>query len=193
MPSASPLAHPTAADEGPLATLRFALSFGLLAGVGEIALLAVKKYVLHRLILADKEAVSMAPLADAILFVFAGILLIGLRAVVPKRLRPPTVLVFAALAVFTLLLMYQPLYRPAAALLALGAGTVVLRMARRRADTFDKWVTRTLPIMVVAILLATAAVHVQAAAERGRHSSGTMAARTGAPDILFIVLDTVRS
>jgi arylsulfatase A-like enzyme len=191
MSSNSPIQH--AANEGPLATLRLALWFGLLAGVGEVVLLAARKYVLHRLILVSREAVWMAPLADTFLFVLAGVLLVGLRAVLPYRLRPPPVLVFAALAVFTLLLMYQPLYRPAAALLALGVGTVAYRLARRWADAFDTWIRRTFPIMVVAILLVTVAVHLQAAGERGRQPAGTTAARAGAPDILFIVLDTVRS
>jgi len=193
MPGTSPPVHPTAADEGPLATLRLALWFGLLAGLGEIALLAVRKYVLHRLIFVSKNAMWMAPLADVVVFVLAGILLIGLRAVLPSRLRPPPVLVFAALAAFTLLLMYQPLYRPAAALLALGLGTVAFRMARRWTAAFDAAVTRSFPIMIIAILVATAAVRIQAAAGEGRLPSATTAARAGAPDILFIVLDTVRS
>ena len=135
----------------------------------------------------------MAPLADAILFVFAGVLLVALRAVVPKRLRPPSVLVFAALAVFTLLLMYQPLYRPAAALLALGVGTSrfsdgpSLEPARsiqwsRGASDHDR--RDSLPQPRCTCRLPQS---------RARHPSGKTAARTGAPDILFIVLDTVRS
>jgi arylsulfatase A-like enzyme len=193
MPIASPPVDLTRAHEAPLATLRLALWFGLLAGLGEVALLSVRKYFLHRFIGVSKEAVWMAPLADGVLFVLVGILLIGLRAVLPSRVRLPPVLIFAALAAFTLLLMYKPLYRPAAALLALGLGTVALRMARRWTPAFDKVVRRTLPIVVIVILLATAAVPIQAAVEEGRHRSGTTVARAGAPDILFIVLDTVRS
>jgi hypothetical protein len=39
----------------PLATLRLALWFGLLAGLGEVVLLAVRKYVLHRPAAASDE------------------------------------------------------------------------------------------------------------------------------------------
>src|SRR5215471_13700642 len=94
-------ANPEPLDERPSSILRLALWFGLLAGVGEVMLLAVRKYVLQRLILVSSEAVWMAPVADAVLFVVAGILLLGLRAVLPTRFRPPAVLVFAALAAFT--------------------------------------------------------------------------------------------
>jgi hypothetical protein len=176
MSSSSPPVH-NAADEGPLATLRLALWFGLLAGLGEVALLAARKYVLHRLILVSKDAVWMAPLADVVLFVGAGILVAGLRAVLPRRLRPAPVLVFAALAAFTLLLMYQPLYRPAAALLALGIGTVALRAARRWSAAFNALVARSFPIMVIVVLLAAGAVHIQAAAKEGRQPSGDDSAR----------------
>ena len=47
-------AAPARADEGSLATLRLALWFGLLAGFGELALLAVRKYVLHRFLLVRR-------------------------------------------------------------------------------------------------------------------------------------------
>jgi len=193
MPSSPPPVDLTRRHERPLATLRLALWFGLLAGLGEVALLALRKYVLHRFILVSKDAVWMAPVADGILFVLAGILLLGLRAVLPRRVRLPPVLVFAALAAFTLLLMYQPLYRPAAALLALGLGTVAFRTVRRWTPAFDKIVSRTLPVMIIVVVLGGSAVHIQAAVEERRQGSGTTAARAGAPDILFIVLDTVRS
>jgi len=140
-----------AADERPLTTLRLALWFGLLTGLGEVALLAARKYLLHRLVLVSKEAVWMAPLADVILFLLAGILLIALRVVLPRRLWPPTVLVFAALASFTLLLMYQPLYRPAAAVLALGIGTFAFRMARRWRGAFAAVTVRSFPLMIIAV------------------------------------------
>ena len=193
MLSTSAPADPARADEGSLATLRLALWFGLLAGLGELALLAVRKYVLHRFLLVSKDAVWMAPVADGTLFVLVAILLIGLRAVLPRRVRLPSVLIFAALAAFTLLLMYQPLYGPAAALLAIGLGTVALRMARRWAPGFDKFVGRTLPALIIVVLLGAGAVQIQAAVEKGRSGSGTTVARAGAPDVLFIVLDTVRS
>ena len=135
----------------------------------------------------------MAPVADVVLFAAAGLLLVLLRALLPSRLRPPPVLVFAALAAFALLLMYQPLYRPAAAVLALGLGTVAFRMSRRWSNAFHRMVRWTFPILVGAVLVATATVHASGAIARQGQEPVTTAADAGAPDILFIVLDTVRS
>ena len=191
MTSASPPV-PIHANEPPLATLRLALWFGLLTGIGEVVLIAARKYVLHHLVFFGNEVVWMAPLADAILFVVAGIALIGLRAVLPGRLRPPAVLVFAALAAFTLLLMYGPLYRSAAAVLAIGIGTAAFRMARRWTPAFDRTVRWTLPIMVFGVV-AAGAVRVYAAGNQGSEPPSAVTARSDAPDILFIVLDTVRA
>ena len=191
MTSASPPV-PIHANEPPLATLRLALWFGLLTGIGEVVLIAARKYVLHHLVFFGNEVVWMAPLADAILFVVAGIAPIGLRAVLPGRLRPPAVLVFAALAAFTLLLMYGPLYRSAAAVLAIGIGTAAFRMARRWTPAFDRTVRWTLPIMVFGVV-AAGAVRVYAAGNQGSEPPSAVTARSDAPDILFIVLDTVRA
>ena len=98
--------------ERPLATLRLALWFGVLAGLGEVGLLVVRRYFLHRFIFVGTDAIWMAPFTDAILFLAIGVVLIALRAVFPRRIPLPPVPIFAALATFTLLLMYEPLSDP---------------------------------------------------------------------------------
>ena len=185
--------HRTWEHERPLATLRLALWFGLLAGLGEVGLLAVRKYVLHRFIFVGTDAIWMAPLTDAILFLAVGVVLIALGAVLPRRIPLSPVPIFAALAAFTLLLMYEPLYRPAAAVLALGVGAVVFRGTRRRAQGFNKLVRLTLPAMIVVVLLAGGAMHLLRLAEERHIGSSVRQARADAPDVLFIVMDTVRS
>src|SRR4029453_18390349 len=93
---------------------------------------------------------------------------------------------------FTLLLMYGPLYRPAAALLAIGVGTIAFRIARRWTAGFEEMVGWTLPILVIGLGVA-AAVRLYAAANERSKPTGAVTARANAPDILFIVLDTVRA
>jgi hypothetical protein len=59
-------------------TLLLAVLFGLLAGLAELLLLAVKKYGQHRILHIPRDVVWMAPLADIVLCLSAGLLLIAL-------------------------------------------------------------------------------------------------------------------
>lgn len=177
---------------GPLNVLRLALWFGLLTGIGEVLLLAIRKYVLHRFLFVSMDSVWMTPLANVILFLAAGVLLIVLRAILPGKLKPSPVLVFTTLAAFTILLMYGPLSRLAILVLALGLGVQVARMTRRRDAGFDRLVRRTLPVFTLIVLAAGIGLRVWMATGE-RRSRGDAVARPGVPNVLFIVLDTIRS
>jgi arylsulfatase A-like enzyme len=183
--------NPMPAVESPRSVLRLALWFGLLTGLGEVALLALRKLALNRIVFAGIDVVWMAPVADVALFVAAAVALIAARAVLPRRIPVPTVLLLTALSVFTLLLIFDALYRPAVAVLGLGVGTVALRIVHRWPGVFERLVGRTLLPMAAAIALAAGALQLWAARD-GRGDVGATA-RAGAPDILLLVLDTVRA
>jgi arylsulfatase A-like enzyme len=138
------------------------------------------------------DSVWMTPLANLVLFFAAGILLVILRAVLPARLRPSPVLVFTALSGFTILLMYGPLSRLAILVLALGLGVQAARMARRHPAGFDRLVRRTLPVFLGLVLAAGVGLRAWMATG-DRRSRGDAVARAGVPNVLFIVLDTIRS
>ncbi len=178
--------------DGPLQVLRLAAWFGLLTGLGEVALLAIRKYLLHRFLFASMDSIWMAPLADTLLFLGAGGLLLLVRAVLPRRLTPSPVLVFTALSAFTILLMYGPLSRWALMILALGLGVQASRVARRHPEGFGRLVRRTLPAFLILVVLAGAGLRIWMATGQ-RRSLGGSTARTGAPNVLLIVLDTIRS
>ena len=183
---------PRGLDEPPWHVLRMALWFGLVAGAGELALLALRKYGLHRLVFLSADAVWMAPLADGVLFLVAGGVLLGARALLRDRLAVPALLLLSALAVFTWLLMYDALYRPAAAVLAVGIGTVVGRIGAAHRPRFDRLVARTLPALVAAVVIGAAIVRVPAMGGGRAPASGALA-RPDSPNVLFVVLDTVRA
>lgn len=186
------MTEPIKTVDRPLHVLRLALWFGLLTGIGEVTLLAIRKYVLHRFLFVSMDSIWMAPLADAVLFLIAGSLLILVRALLPRRLAPSPVLVFTTLAAFTILLMYGPLSRLAILILALGLGVQVSRMTSRRSAGFNRVVRRSLPALLVLVVAAGIGLLVWMATGE-RRSLGGAEARTGAPNVLLIVLDTIRS
>ncbi len=185
--------NPVPAAEAPRSVLRLAVWFGLATGIGEVAQIALRKLLLNRIVFAGPDVVWMAPVADTLLFVAAGLLLVALRAVLPRRIPLPPVLFLAALAVFASLVFIEALWRPALAVLALGVGSVVMRAARRWPEAFDRLVRWTLWPMVAAVALAAIALRTWVANDLAAAGSGAKPPRDGAPDVLLIVLDTVRA
>jgi arylsulfatase A-like enzyme len=178
---------------GRLNVLRLALWFGLLTGIGEVILLAIRKYALDRFLFVSMDSVWMTPLANAMLFLAAGAVLLVIRPLLPRRLAASLpVMVFTALSAFTILLMYGPLSRLAILILALGLGIQLARVAHRHAAGFDRLVKRTLPVFVALVLVAGIGLRVWMATGE-RRSLGGASARPGVPNVLLIVLDTIRS
>ena len=178
--------------DGSLHVLRLALWFGLLTGICEVGLLAIRKYALHRFLFVSMDSIWMAPLADAVLFLAAGVLLAAVRAILPSRLAPSPVLIFTTLSAFTILLMYGPVSRVALFVLALGLGVQMARVAKRHAPGFDRLVRRTLPAFIILVLAAGIGLRAWMATGE-RRSLGGATARAGVPNVLLIVLDTIRS
>ncbi|MEP7208127.1 MAG: sulfatase [Casimicrobiaceae bacterium] len=176
----------------PLQVLQLAMWFGLVAGACEVTLLGVRKYVLHRLIFVSVDVAWMAPLADMLIFAVVGLGLIAARAVLPGRLAPPPVLVLCALAVFTILLMYHPLYPPAGAILALGIGTAVARFLGTRMPGFRRFVHGSFWALLAALLLTAATTQAMKSPGSGERAAAG-AASPRRPGVLLIVLDTVRA
>lgn len=120
-----------------------AVWFGLLTGLSEVSLLAVKKFVLGQFIRYGPDVVWMAPLADVFLFSIFGFGLMLLRwrwpKLVPLHLG---VLVFAFLGFLSLLFMYYPLHVFAKVLLAGGLAVQTARLIAGRGGAFQALVRR---------------------------------------------------
>src|SRR5262245_30628512 len=119
--------------------LVWAAWFGLITGLTEVALLAVAKYSLHHEVHAGVDAVWMTPVADALIFSIPAILLLLLSFRVREALLTRVALaVFAFLGFISILLLYQRLHIPAAALLAAGLATQTVRLLNRYLDSGKK-------------------------------------------------------
>jgi len=174
--------------------MRQALWFGLLTGLGEAGVLAVKQQVLGRIVRVGPDILWMAPVADALaLLVVGGVLVAGARVWKPighPRVAP---FIFASLGCLSLLLMYYPIELYAKILLAIGLSAQVARMATRWPQLFARSVHRGIVVAAVLVTVLAGVTRIGPWIAYRQHVSALPASPAGAPNVLLIVWDTVRA
>jgi arylsulfatase A-like enzyme len=174
--------------------LHIALWFGLLTGFGEVLLLAFRRFVLHRFLFLGLNAAWMAPVTDGLIFLVVGLVLAFAHRLWPVRISPQMASGgLAALAVFALLSMFGPLHRLAGALLALGIGAQVALLLRSRFERFHAVASRTLPILGLLLFIDLTVIRGYRVWSEHHAVAARPAPASRAPNVLLIVLDTVRS
>jgi arylsulfatase A-like enzyme len=185
---------PGRSDAFPLAlasVLRWAIWFGALAGLAQAAIIAGVRATTDRLILASWDVVWMAPATNVALFVLAGLVVYATA----RSLRTSTTTrVILALFVFLFvigpLLLVSRLHVFAALMLAAGIAIQGARALYARIASFESLVRRTLIGAVCSTAALGAGLHLSRAIGAARPSTGPAA---GAPNVLLVVLDTVRA
>jgi arylsulfatase A-like enzyme len=175
-------------------TLALAIWCGLAVGLAEAATRAALMLVPGRWASVSPHVVWMAPTFDAALFAATGLVLSVLALAWPRlRSLPVAVLVFVFLGLLGPLLFVPRLHPLAGALLAAGLAAQAARLLGRRALLWETLLRRTTPVLVAAILLGGAAVAVWPWFEERRARTALAAGPTSAPNVLLVVLDTVRA
>jgi arylsulfatase A-like enzyme len=174
--------------------LRWGLWFALVAGLSQAAAITAARIATKRLIWATPEAVWLAPTANAIvLAIVAAIVWLLTRG----RSRSSTLAIAAGIFLFLSLighLLRVPRLHPYAVIfLATGIAVQGARMLRERSDGFEWLVRRTLPILIAVCIVLGLGIHVQREFRSRQAESALPAATVGAPNVIFIVLDTVRA
>lgn len=170
--------------------LIFGLWAGLLTGLGESALLAFKRYVRHRFIMVGDHTFWMAPLAEGLLFLaISGIVVLVLRRRDPGQQLRVLVVILTALLAGCLLALWGRFQWIAILLLSVGIG---LRlgpwMARRvKVQTLAR---KSLPLLFLITGMLGAVV---GGSRWWSDRANDAAAGAGKPNVLLIILDTVRS
>jgi arylsulfatase A-like enzyme len=179
----------------PFEFLSLSLWFGLATGLLEAAVFAVRRFGFGLNLGFSRDVYWMAPLADFLLFGVLGLSfsLIAWRwpKLVPVRLG---VFSFVFLGAFSVLFMFSPqLYVYAGMLLAAGLATVTSAFLAPRVRRFDPTRRRTLRAMLGLV----GGVALGSRAWRRLSESAALAklppAPIDAPNVLLIVLDTVRA
>lgn len=169
--------------------------FGLFTGLGAVALWAIKAFVLDRITLITPHIVWAAPVTFLVLGLLAGTVLVAAARVLPRLVQLHTVVFALALAgcACGLLTWETELHHLAVGILSLGIAVQLAAFARRRPDTTLRLARRTLSVLVASVGAMTVALVVGPPAVEAWSLAHLPAARAGAPNVLLIILDTVRA
>jgi arylsulfatase A-like enzyme len=188
--------HAVDASAGSLALVVAAAWFGLVTGLLELGLtLALKPFYDDALgfFRGNRHILWIVPLVNLAIFGACGLALGLLGRRRPRLALRLASFVFVFLAGLTLLLTIRGLYVAACLILAGGLAYRVAPALRARAATLRTLVGLSLPGLVVAVVaLAAMSIGREAWVER-RSLAGLAAADPGTPNVLLIVLDTVRA
>ncbi len=175
---------------GPAGVLRTAAGFGLVAGLLEVAVQLIRRFGMGRLSLFGPDLVWMAPLADLAVFVVVGAVYVLLMALLRPLRRPPVVVgTFAALAAGAVVANVEGLHWAAVVLLSAGIGAVV---GRSRAGRVLPGARLLLAPAGIVLILGIAVRYSGELLER-QAESRLGSADAGRPNVLLLVLDTVRA
>ncbi len=179
------------------ALLWFGVGSGLVAGCAEAGYLWLRHVVLHRP--ADgfhSELLWMAPYATTLVVIPVAVLLLGVARAGGTRVG-----VAKAAALFGFLAIYGvmqsdgiALFPVAEVILSAGFASLLARLALAHADRLKRLIRHSRPYVAgsFAALGIFAALNLPAVAER-RALAGRAEAAAGLPNILLIILDTVRA
>jgi arylsulfatase A-like enzyme len=174
----------------PLADVaRLTIWFALVAGLVEVIVIAFRQRVLGDLVYRNPHFVWMAP--AGLLAVFLAVAGIWWIFFGRRQANPPFhLLVFlSALAVFSIA---GALHDIAVTLLAAGVTPHLARFLGAREKRFDAIVRRTLPAAVGVVTALAVFAFVSPAVRERMALRSLPAASQGAPDVLLLILDTVR-
>jgi arylsulfatase A-like enzyme len=180
-----------------LTLLALATWFGLVTGLLELVVLLLWHHGADSTKLGalqmNRHFPWMIPGAHLAIFLALGLPLALVASFRPLRARRLATVGSCALASFALLSIIRGLHPGAAGALAVGLGYRLSRRIERRAGGFDRIVRLSIPgLLVVVALLEIWCFDRQVLAER-RALSGLPPAARGAPNVLLVVLDTVRA
>ncbi len=169
--------------------LALAAWFGLLTGSGELVCFGIQKFLLHQLIWFGRHIVWMAPLANLCLFVLVGLVVMAVQRAFPRLVSlRNTVAFFAFLSVVSWTMLFTEIKPYAGTLLALGLSVQTARWAMAQPPRFHRFVGRSTWWLTGSVLLL-----VVGTLSWGQFAKTPVSAASQAPNVLLIVMDTVRA
>jgi len=175
-----------------------AVWFGLAVGLSEAWYIAGKAFFVHEVILGFRyvspDSIWMAPVADFVLFIGVALLLVAVCFLVDRgRAFRIAVFVFSFIAAAALLMMHGRLHTYAGLILSLGLAFQASRYARRNAGPLRGAMRASLVPMLLVWASAAIAVRVSQRTPSYGPQDARAAASPEQPNVLLIILDTVRA
>ena len=171
-----------------------AIWFGLLTSLGELSLLGLNK-LFGQFILLGPQVLWMNPVANLFIFSAAGLGLCVVSWFWPRvACFNLVVWVFAFLGFTSLVLMYHPsLHKYAGIVLAAGLAVQVARMLTGYASGFLRFIRRSTGWMLGSIAIIGVGMHLSMWLVERAALAHLSPAPQNAPNVLLLVLDTVRA
>lgn len=179
-------------------SLRRAMALGIAAGLGEALLRLSYRYIGGRMqIHTNMDIVWMAPLADAVVFLLAALgLMLALQLTARGASRATKLSVvtgaLVSLAVWSLTERVPQIGRWPGAILGLGAGVAVGGGLRRRGES-PTAIDRAFWPLGAAVVVLGGVVIVGGVLRERRALASLPAAESDMPNVLLLILDTVRA
>ena len=173
--------------------LTLAVSAAMLSALYFIAAKLISVFLLHRFVAASRDLVWMSPLSylGFYLLAWAPVAAIGLWLQRNRALQFAT-LVFVALGVFAVLLPITSVARHASLILAVGVGTAVARVAGRFPDAWLVGARRVAFLLAGILVFGAIAIAGWRWVQERKGFATLPEPPAGAPNILLVILDTVR-
>jgi arylsulfatase A-like enzyme len=171
--------------------------FGAAAGLIETAVLFSRKYLINPATLGvlqmNPHAVWVISVANLLIFTALAAAL-GLLVPLNRRIVPRiAIFAFATLACFEVLLTFRGLSMVAYGVLSAGLGVQISRRIARRRDRFQRFARLSLPAMIVVIVGLIGFKYGSDRHAESAQIAGLPKLGKATPNVLLIVLDTVRA
>jgi len=172
-----------------------ALATGLLAGFAELFGHGVRRFLLNEFLFLGPDVLWTAPLVNAAIFLLLGLGLFSGARLLPRLITlGRTAGIFVFFGSFGAFYIFPQFHRVAALLVAAGLAVQTARWAERRgAEHLTRLASRLLPTLLTAVLLLAILVRGGRALAERRALAALPAPMIGTPNVLLIVLDTVRA
>jgi arylsulfatase A-like enzyme len=160
----------------------------------QVLVMALVRLITHRIVLLTPDMIWTVPVANGVVFglaaLFIRLLTLSIRRVPAQPVAVGILLFLAALGP---LMMVPRLHQLAAVVLAAGAAVQGARLIWSRAALVNSMVHRLAPILVAVVVVGGVGSRVLAAMAVRRQAASLPAPRPDAPNVLLLVLDTVRA
>jgi arylsulfatase A-like enzyme len=194
--------HAPVDRESPVNWLLVAAWFGILSAWLELMIFGYREYIQGRFsfgmsqeltLWGDHRVLWMVPLINSVLFLLP-VILIALIALFRPGTWGRSVTTFLAvfLAVASILFNFTWLHQLVTLLIATGVAVQTVRIVNAHPVGFFRLVRRTLPIMVVLVLVSAAVLAFRRTSTERKAVAGLPAAPS-TPNVLLLILDTVRA
>ena len=180
---------------GPRAALVLAVWIGLVTGLAEGPLVALKRTLFQPITFEGPSLYWTSPLAHAALFGIVGLILAGLvRLGPPARTSRVVAFVLVFLAAWSGLMVFRrQIHQVAVLLVAAGVAAQATRLLARNAAAADRLARRSLPWLGALVPILAALVYLQPALAERWALAGLPTPAPGSPNVLLIVLDAGRA